>query len=265
MTNPPPDDPTTRPLTNAVEVFVRGFAFTRSFTHPYLVERVGPLWVLRDAPRTRGNYRTEEWVSVDTAPATVDALARAGTRGGFAICALCARNAAPEALRDRFKALGYRLTTTEPLMVHDLQQIPVVPAPATIARVLDEPLAARLAKAARARQLTPSQLTVTAPLRQYVALVDAEVVGWVRSIVVHTGDDLGRAPATWCTDMYVRPEFRRRGIGRALLSQLLHDDRAHGARQAVLLATHTGAKLYSTVGYEQIGTLLLFSPRAKAD
>jgi hypothetical protein len=29
----------------------------------------------------------------------------------------------------------------------------------------------------------------------------------------------------------------------------------------VLLATHTGAKLYPVVGYEQIGMLLLFTPK----
>lgn len=75
---------------------------------------------------------------------------------------------------------------------------------------------------------------------------------WVRSIGV--GD------ATWCSNIYVKPEFRRRGIARALLSQMLHDDRSAGAQQAVLLASHTGAKLYPVVGYEQIGTLLVYTP-----
>jgi hypothetical protein len=41
---------------------------------------------------------------------------------------------------------------------------------------------------------------------------------------------------------------------------MLQDDAAYGARQAVLLASHTGAKLYPVVGYEQIGTLLLYAP-----
>lgn len=45
-----------------------------------------------------------------------------------------------------------------------------------------------------------------------------------------------------------------------LLNQMLQDDAAYGARQAVLLASHTGAKLYPVVGYEQIGTLLLYAP-----
>jgi predicted acetyltransferase len=63
--------------------------------------------------------------------------------------------------------------------------------------------------------------------------------------------------------MYVSPPFRRRGIARSLLCQMLHDDRAGGAQTAVLLASHTGAKLYPVVGYEQIGTLLLFTPKKR--
>jgi predicted GNAT family acetyltransferase len=93
-----------------------------------------------------------------------------------------------------------------------------------------------------------------APLRQYAALDgDGAIVGWAKSIVV--GD------ATWVQGMYVRPEFRRQGIARAMLSRLLRDDRAHGSRASFLLASHTGAKLYPVVGYEQIGELLLFIPK----
>jgi predicted acetyltransferase len=56
---------------------------------------------------------------------------------------------------------------------------------------------------------------------------------------------------------------RRRGIGTALLAKMLRDDRAHGARQSVLLASHAGALLYPHVGYEQIGMLLMFVRRKK--
>jgi predicted acetyltransferase len=63
--------------------------------------------------------------------------------------------------------------------------------------------------------------------------------------------------------MYVKERFRRRGIARAMLSRMLRDDRAAGAIAAVLLSSHTGAMLYPVVGYEQIGTLLLFVPRRR--
>jgi GNAT superfamily N-acetyltransferase len=240
-------------MTRAIEAFAQGVAFTRSFTHPYLAEQVGPLWVLRDAPRKRNHYRTEEWIAHDIAAAEVDQIARAQTRGRFSICALCSLDEPQTPLRADYKALGYRLVTTEPMMVHLLTEIPHVDAPAVIARVMTPALAERLAKAARARQMLPDHLAPNAPLRQYVALIEEELVGWARSIVV--GD------ATWCSDMYVKPAFRRRGIARALLSRMLHDDRASGAKLSVLLASHTGAKLYPVVGYRQVGELLIFTPK----
>ena len=85
-------------------------------------------------------------------------------------------------------------------------------------------------------------------------MIDGQIVGWVRSIAV--------GEMTWCSNMYVVEKHRRRGIGRAMMCRMLRDDREHGATMAVLLASHTGAKLYAAVGYEQIGTLLVFTPKA---
>jgi predicted acetyltransferase len=61
--------------------------------------------------------------------------------------------------------------------------------------------------------------------------------------------------------MYVNASHRRRGIGRALLSRMLRDDRARGSKCSVLTASRTGALLYPHVGYERIGTLYMFAPR----
>lgn len=241
-------------IPQALETFVRGFCFTRSFTHPFIPEKVGALWVMRDGPRKRGNYRTEEWVSFGVAPEEVDALVRAEERGRFVICAICPIAEPIEPLRDAFKALNYRLVATEPLMVHDLNAIPAPNAPANTARVMTEDVAKRLNKAARKRQILPDQLVDDAPIRQYAAWLEGELVGWVRSIVV--------GETTWCSDMFVKADHRRQGIGSALLAHMLRDDKIYGTQHAVLLASHTGAKLYTAIGYEQIGTLLLLSPKA---
>ena len=96
-------------MSRAIEVFVHGLTFTRSFTHPYLAEQVGPLCVMRDGPRRRGTYRTEEWVAHGVPPAEIDEIARAHTRGRFTICALCHKDESDDPLRAGFKALGYRL------------------------------------------------------------------------------------------------------------------------------------------------------------
>lgn len=240
-------------LQHAIEVFVRGFCFTRSFTHPYLSERIGKVWVVRDAPRKNGNYRREEWIASGVAPKKIDQVAREHTRGRFAVCAIYGVHESDASLRKDFKALNYRLGTTEAVMVHDLKRIPRFDKPAEISRVTTEGMAERLNKAANSRQVLPEHLAKDSKLRQYVALVDDKPVGWVRSI------DVGHA--TWCSNMYVDPGFRRRGIARAMMSQMLRDDRTGGSKLAVLTASHAGAKLYPVVGYKQIGTLMLYTPK----
>ena len=251
-------------LERAIEVFARGYSYVRSRTHPYEATSVAvsghpdapPLWVLRDAARRRGNYRTEEWVSCNLPPAVVDAAARAETRGRYAICAVHPAGTPDQPLRDSFKALDYRLNTTEPLMAHQLRRIPRVPEPAVIERVLTPEMADRLHQATRSRQLRPEDLHPDARQRQYMASVDDTVAGWVGSVVV---DD-----ATWCQNMFVVERYRRRGIARAMLCRMLRDDRAHGATMAVLTASHTGARLYPRVGYRQIAVLLAYTPRRRA-
>ena len=55
---------------------------------------------------------------------------------------------------------------------------------------------------------------VDAPQRQYVALIDGAIVGWVGSIAVDdaTWTRKTRMSRMWCQNMYVQREFRRRGI-----------------------------------------------------
>lgn len=243
-------------LTKAIEVFARGFAFCRSFTHPYEVRREAGFWDMRDAPRrNREDLRNEEWIAWGKPPKTVDAAARRHSRGRFAVSYIRRLDEPDAPLRTGFKALGYRLHTTEPLMVHDLKKIrrPAPPRGISICRVTTSDLADRLAKAARSRQILVEHLRPDAPLRQYVALKGSRPIGWVRSIVVKR--------ATWVSNMYVEPAFRRRGIGRAMLDTMLHDDKRAGATASILTASVAGSRLYENLGYSTMAELLLFIPR----
>ena len=164
-------------LHHAIEVFARGFCFTRSLTHPYLAERVGQIWVVRDAPRKRGEYRREEWIAYGVTSEEIDETARKHTRGQFAVCAIYGVNESDQLLREGFKALNYRLGGTEPIMVHELKRIPRFDSSVEILRVTTADLAERVNKAARSRQVLPEHLAKDSPLRQYVALVDDKPVG----------------------------------------------------------------------------------------
>ena len=240
----------------AIEVFVRGHSAGRSRTFPYEVSRVGPVWLMRDAPRKNPrNYRKEEWITHNVDATEVDAIAQQHTRGRFFVCAMIAEGEPDPPTRTAYKALGYRLLATEGFFVQRMKRIPKPPSPVWIERVRTPDLAARLGKITRTRPISNNLLDANAPFRQYVALDREDIVGRVRSV--------DAAGATWCADMYVRPSHRRRGIGKALLSKMLRDDRERGSKCSVLTASHTGALLYPRVGYERIGTLFMFVPRSK--
>ncbi len=258
-------------ITEAIEVFVGGFSFTRSFTYPYLAERLEEgVWVVRDAERKKGDYRNEEYVGFGINPARFDAIAQKHTRGKYVICAITPLNPpasggklspSPRAgragegslqhLKTSFKSLGYRLTATEALMTHNLEKIEPVESPARIVRITTPEEAQLFAKVTRSKQILKVDLQQEPPsMRQYMVLIDEKPVGWVGSIPV--------GECAWCSSMFVKPEYRRRGIAKALMTRMLLDDRAVGAKANVLLASHAGSKLYPTVGYKQIGELFVF-------
>lgn len=245
-----------RDIEFAIEVFVRGHSVGKSRTFPYEASRVGPLWVMRDAPRKNPrDYRKEEWIAHDVEPREVDAIARRQTRGRFFVCVIVGVGEPDEPIRSAYKALDYRLLATEGFFVQRLKRIPKSPFPVAIERVQTRELAARLGTATRTRPMVDRLLEDDAPYRQYVALDGEDIVGRVRSV--------DAAGATWCADMHVNVSHRRRGIGQALLCRMLRDDRARGSKCSVLTASHTGALLYPRAGYERIGTLLLFAPRRR--
>ena len=246
-----------REMDFAIEVFVRGHSVGKSRTFPYEATRVGPLWVMRDAPRKNPrDYRKEEWIAHDLDAREVDVIARRHTRGRYFVCAMVGEGVPDEPTRSTYKSLGYRLIATEGFFVQRLARIPKTPSRVSIERVRTPDMAARLGKTTRTRPMADGLLAEDAPFRQYVALDGEDIVGRVRSV-----DAVG---ATWCADMYVGPSHRRRGIGQALLGRMLRDDRARGSKCSVLTASHVGALLYPRMGYERIGTLFMFAPsRAK--
>jgi GNAT superfamily N-acetyltransferase len=249
----PAGTPTSISAPKALEVCARGFALVRSLTNPYVVEGHARLWHLHDAPRARGDYRGDEWWACGISAADVDGAARERSRGRrFAVCTLLVDGDDEASLRDEYRALGYRLLRTEPLMVRGLARIPRPDPAIPIERVRSQAVADLLAKANRGRQMQPEHLASDSPLRRYVAWDGDEMVAWVGSVTV--GD------ATYCDNMYVRADHRRRGIATAMLNRMLRDDRARGSRAAVLLASQMGALLYPTAGYRQIGTLFIYQP-----
>lgn len=242
-------------IPEAIQAFGKGFSFTRSFTHPYEFAPLGPLWVLRDAPAKKQDPRNQEILIHGLKPADAVALVRQYDAPKYALCVIEGMAADFEGLKKEYKSLGYRLWHTEPLFVKSLAAHELAETDSRVRRVTDADLANQVAKAARSRQILPPHLEQNdSELRLYVALDQREPVGWVKSVAAGEG-------ARWVSNLYVKESHRRQGLGRALMNAMLNEDRTLGYRDSVLLASSAGSRLYPTLGYEQIGLLLLLTPK----
>jgi GNAT superfamily N-acetyltransferase len=243
-------------LHRAIDVFCAGFATTRSFTHPYEVRRVGELWLMEDAPRTKGDPRGQQIVTCGLAPEVVARQVRRVQSAKSFLCVIWPLEADMEAETEAYRQLGYRLMGTEPFFCHDEAATPTASA-YDVRRIRTVAEALQLKKVARRTLVRPRDLTdQPAIVRQFVAFDGDAMVGWVCSVHVSPEE-------TWVSSLFVNPNYRRRGIGQALMTTMLAEDRALGYAYSILLATLTGALLYPRVGYRRIGTLRMFIDRRK--
>lgn len=237
----------------AARVFLTGFSATRSITHGYHVRDLDRMAVMEDAPRKRGGYRTSEYVAVNLDPPTIVATCKLDAERKYAIAAIYPGVGPFADIESEFRELGCRLITREPMFIQR-----GLPAPhrvgVDVRRVREAAEVVKINQTARSKQLKPSELRLPDPMiRLFAAWVDGEPVGWVRSV-------RSLETATWVSNLWVNPDFRRQGIGGALMTTMLYDDRELGFEVSVLLASHAGAMLYPQLGYERIGTLLLYRP-----
>jgi phosphinothricin acetyltransferase len=102
--------------------------------------------------------------------------------------------------------------------------------------------------------------------RQRALLVDgypylvAEVGGLVAGFA-YAGSYRARPAYSWCVEdsIYLAPQFRRRGLGAALLTRLVEDAAARGFRQMIAVigdsAQVPSIAVHARVGFAHIGTL----------
>ncbi len=239
-------------LERAVEVFAHGFAFTRSYTHPYVVERKHGLTIMHDTPGRYDGERNPEYIILRMTPEKgVKALRRAGcVRGG--VCVIEDNDADLATSKEAYKKFGLRLFRREPFFAGLTAEAPKYKNPIPIKRVKTQDQADAVNRANRRRQILPEHLGREDTVRLYAAYDEDDPVGWVSSIPA--------GEANWVSNLYVSRAFRGKGVGRGLMSAMLQDDCAHGVEWSVLLASGDGARLDPHVGYQRIGTLQLFMP-----
>lgn len=241
-------------LAYCIEVSARGIAFTRSFTRPYVAEKIKRSWWLHDEVPFGSRRRNDEWFSpVGTEPELLHSWACTRAAKRFIICAVVKDDREQVELLTKYKNLGYRLWRTEVLMARTTTVDPRIEINSGLFFVDSQSMVSRLAKAAGERMILPEHLEKRPPpVRCHAAVINDQLVGWVRSVSI--GD------ASWCASLFVEPAFRRRGIGRSLVATMLRADRTAGLLASILIASHTGAILYRSIGYQTIGTILVLNP-----
>lgn len=233
------------PIPEAIEVFVHAFCEGKSMTYPYIPTLIDGLWVMRDTP-DRKNARKIEIITHDIEPETVVDTIRNHGIGWHFLCEIHSPDADFEAIRSKYKSLGYKALSTEWLFVHDLRVIPAFESEPPARLVPDEATMQTInQRGKQKRKLRPGT-------RHFTVWDEDRDYGWVYSIPYKD--------KAWVGDLYVYESDRGKGYGRALMSKLLQSDRENGVKQSVLLASTAGARLYPHMGYRQIGILQMFCP-----
>jgi len=243
-----------RAFRSAVETFVRGHCFMKSFAYPYVFERVDGLWVMKDGmgKKPRKQPRRSEVVVFGKSPEAVVEIARATDLGKHFISHMHTLEESPTDIRAAYSALGYRTMFSEEFFTHDMRTIPKFDCKPPVKRVEFIEDSDKIKKHRRNRKpIRDVDLGVEDPEHRLYSVIEGNrAYGWVGSVPF--GID------TWIADLFVREEYRGRGYGRALMSRVMQEDKNLGIERSVLLASGAGARLYPHLGYEHIGTLQLF-------
>jgi GNAT superfamily N-acetyltransferase len=248
-------------IEEAVACFAGGYALTRSFLRPCeMVRYRDSIWMVRDpvdpSSRSKDPRITEIYPLQLPADYVVSALTE--LPGKVYICAVVPAADAPAQTISAYKACGCRYLRSEGLFWLDVNQVEFRKTDLPVGRITSAVDAEKVNAGAGARQIFKEHLTTEdCVCRLYAAFDNDTPVGWVRSI--RTG-----AETAYVSNLYVIERYRRRGIGGALMSAMLADDRRHGVRFSALASSTAGAMLYPKLGYHKAGTLLLFAPPKKA-
>jgi GNAT superfamily N-acetyltransferase len=242
-------------LQEAFEVFARSFAFVRSQVYPSEFVKLGSVFAVRDPLPRKHAPRGTQFFSVDKPAELVIATIKSHARGSYSLWDAVSEEKALGPAKMSYKRAGFRALRTERIMAARIEGREVQPyeCPCKVKRVSTLLEIERIKSVSGSRPLRPEHLeSDDSPIRCYYASNFDGPIGWATS--VRTGVN------AYVSGMYVRENFRRQGIGRAILDYLMRDDGRLGVEWSVLVANNMGAKLYPHLGYETLGFMQGFTP-----
>lgn len=155
-------------------------------------------------------------------------------------------------LREMIERGGFRLDDTETLMALKLAAASL-PEPAwdvSVVRTAEEAEWHNANDPQGMRWALPDNLA-DPRMRHYAVVRDGRLLARGRNFHLDAGH-------SYVSRVYTAETQRGQGLARALMARLLADDRARGARWSVLTASLMGEPLYRRLGYQALGTILIF-------
>lgn len=156
-------------------------------------------------------------------------------------------------LRGRYEQAGYVCTVTEFLMVLDLAHLPVETPSHTVGIAGPGDIERLNASDPEPRTWVWPQTIAHPGVRHYFIWHDDRVLARVFNWRCD-------ARTSYVSHLFTDPQHRRRGLGRALMLQLLRDCAVQGDRWSVLVSSEEGYPLYRNLGYETLGRIFIFEP-----
>ena len=229
----------------------------KSIVYPYVYHFENRLWIMRDGvgEKPRRTTRKSEVVAWDLQPSEVIDGIKDQNLGRHFISHFQTLDVDPIGIKEAYKSHGYRNLLSEGFFVHDSSRLPDFSTPPIVKRVCTLEESKLISRERRNRKaIRDVDLDAESPDHRLYAIFEGKkALGWVGSVPI--------GKASWIADLYVLPEYRGRGFGSALMSEVTREDRRNGVKTSVLLASAAGARLYPHLGYRQIGTLQLFCPK----
>jgi ribosomal protein S18 acetylase RimI-like enzyme len=155
-----------------------------------------------------------------------------------------------EAMRDDLEARGYTLETTTRAMGVELSDIRL-PRPELDLATPDWSEHLRIAG------VPPGFLSGVDQSAFHVLVARLQGEGVATAMAFDLGDDCG------IYNVGTLEHARRRGLGTALTALLAHDAAARGCRTASLQSTESAERVYTAVGFRDLGRILEYVPSTR--
>ncbi len=237
-------------LESLVQIVGRSLVQLQSAKQTASFEKLGSLWWFRNQTSQNVLLTNQELTPTQIVSAARDA----GILGPVVIHQFLLPDTDEIDLIRQFANQGFRLESRQYLMRQILNPKPSQPPSWTVWRAQNMQQVRRVSSAAKQKLLTQQQLPPDQRLRLYVVEHLNQLIAWGRIAQV-------QPEMAWFSDLFTRPEFRRRGVMTALMHECSLEARAFGALEMLLFSSEFNHDYYFNMGFSKVAVKLRFVPQ----